>query len=77
MRDLGEVLDRMIEALDEPNSMLHSQLSSIRDSVSYQPPETMRMWWHEVAMTLEDEFGDPADLDGKHKMVADIFMGRA
>lgn len=76
MRNLGDVLDQMIEALDDEGGDLDAELRSIRDSVSFQPPEAMRTWWGETAMALQHHLGDPAKLTGKRRLVADIFMDR-
>lgn len=79
MRDIGEVLDRIIREVPvdfENGAGLKDALRSISQSAKkYMAPETVQAHWNQVANVLERFLGDP-DAEWKRR-IASIFAGRS
>lgn len=56
MRNLIEVVDRLLEVIPLSEERLRLVLKDRQDSATYTSPETMGLRWTEVACVLEDEF---------------------
>lgn len=50
-RNLGKVIEQLIEVVPE----LKTSLDKVMSSVRYSPPENMRMWWGETMEVLQAE----------------------
>lgn len=52
MRDLCEIIDRMLEVIPEDQTILREKLESHYESVMLSPPEMILFQWNEVGDTL-------------------------
>jgi hypothetical protein len=75
MRNLYEVIEKMIEIIPEENNSLISQLKDIQASVSFAAPELRSFWWNECANTLNSNIVDITE-DWQIKL-GSIFSGNS
>lgn len=76
MRNLTEVLDKMLEEIpDGASNSLKDKLEHHRYNSFYQPPESSREW-QKVSLTLHNEFGKEPPTVGWQKKICDIWMDR-
>lgn len=52
-RDLTKVLDEILALVPETELALRAQLTSLRETVLYQPPELAPNMWHRASAILE------------------------
>ncbi len=76
-RDLGEVVDQMLEHVPEEEKTLRSNLGEIRRRVGYTAPELMQgMWVATHSILVKGLCTDDMDkLDGWKLEVAKVFKG--
>ena len=74
-RDLIVVIDQMIKEIPSSEQTFLEIMKDRRSSVAYCAPEMIGFWWHELAKTLNDEFGDDeAVLVDWQKRVINVWM---
>lgn len=59
MRNLGEVIDRMLEVVPESAAELRLHLTWLRRDISYKAPEQMLLGWNSCKLILESCIGPP------------------
>jgi len=76
VRNLALIIERILEKIPNHKKWedLKTTLEDNRTSVICAAPESMRMWWHEVAWALEDYIGEPTE--DWMKEIIEIFSGR-
>ena len=57
MRDIIEVIERIVEYIPEDKKLFITQLNSIKNSAMYTPPEAMHGRWYEASCILENNLG--------------------
>jgi hypothetical protein len=78
VRDLCNVIDRMVALIPREETDLLAALASRRMSALFSPPECQAERWAEVGHVLAGKFGKPpSQLDGWRRDVAEIFTGKA
>lgn len=75
MRDLADVLDRMLAVIPESEDDLRAMLKGIRSSVGYTAPEVMPELWRATQHQLQSKLGGPATTPW-HFDVVTIWSGR-
>ena len=80
MRNIVTVIDQVLEVIpkNESTSRIRVGLNSIKDSVGYNPPESISNLWYKGSDLLWREFEglDPADLTGWERTVVDIWTDK-
>lgn len=77
MRNIGTVIDKMLEVIPVSEKSFISALEDIMSSVRYSAPESMGLWWEELTLTINGFI--PYDLDTCEpweKRVAFILMNK-
>ena len=78
MRQIGDILDKILEVIPETSSSLKDQLKSILESSKFSPPESQHLWWTETARVLIEAFPpDATDWAPWQTQVQKIYMGTA
>jgi len=72
MRNIGEVVNRLMAIIPEEEIALRHQLKAAA-SDRWKPPEMM---WRMGGQAFYDRFGDDPPTDGWGKQAVDIWMGR-
>ena len=54
MRNIGDVIDKMLWVIPKSELNLRAGLEGIIDSVRYSPPENVQMWWQELTILIND-----------------------
>ena len=74
MRDLDEIIDKMLNVIPSAEKDLIASLKSTQDSFRYSAPEIARIWWMQTLKILENDVGEPTE--DWQKEVQRIFSGR-
>ena len=75
MRKLENVIDAMVRHIPASETVLLEQLESVRESVLYASPETVRMWWLQTAEILTNRLGEnKVPEDSWEKAVERVWM---
>lgn len=75
-RDLGEVIDALLEVIPPGEVELRAELAKQRCDTRYRAPELAAEGWNRVSHILMDLVGDPAGCEWKQQ-VGLIFAGEA
>lgn len=73
MRNLSDVVDKMLEVIPVENESLINQIKAARQSSLFAAPEMQSVFWNECASALISEIGEP--VVEWQKQVAAIFSG--
>ena len=73
MRNLPDVIDKMLEVIPLENNSLIGGLESIQSSALFAAPEIQSFWWQECASFLNRSISEMSE-DLKIKL-EHIFMG--
>ncbi len=68
MRDIIEVIDKIIAAIPETEEVLIRSINSVRKSAMYCPPEGMVLMWKKLCWTLSNQMPEPPELDWEKKI---------
>lgn len=78
MRNIYDVVDRMIPLIPEDEGALLFELRSLRQSALYAAPESARMWWTEFHRVINEYLPPPgSQLTEWQTSVVNIFMDKA
>ena len=76
MRNLYDVIRKILEVIPETEIKLIIDLRKVRNSLLYSAPELQHMWWNETYNILCDEvFNEDFNEDDWHGKVRRIFVG--
>lgn len=73
MRNLSDVVDKMLEVIPSEKESLRDQLKATKQSSLFAAPEIQSSFWNNCAGILNREIGDP--VEDWQKKVASIFSG--
>lgn len=73
MRNLSDVVDKMLEVIPTENESLISRVKAAKQSSLYASPEMQSVFWNECFNALVSEIGEP--VEDWQKNVAAIFSG--
>lgn len=59
MRNIGEVIDKMMEKVPESEEELRSQMIRVKRAAGYTPPEMSTGPWNELASVCQRYLGEP------------------
>jgi hypothetical protein len=54
MRNIGEVIDKIIALIPPEETDFIHDLDGVMDSIRYSPPENIGMWWNELSRVIGD-----------------------
>lgn len=74
MRDITEVIDKMLEKIPSEEAELRASLESVKYKAAYTAPEMARRHWADGAEILMRRFGEVLDLPWQEE-VCDIWQG--
>jgi hypothetical protein len=75
MRDLPQLIDKLLEIIPETEAVLRAELRCTHASASFSSPEMMSTWWNEAGMTLLQHLGTPPWEEEWKDMVSKIWRG--
>lgn len=76
MRNIGEVIDKMVEKVPDGEEELRQQLDRVKKAAGYTPPEMMTGPWNELAAVCQRCMGQPPYEVGSWKEnVLKVFNG--
>ena len=74
MRNLITVIEQMQDLIPTYELEFHSSLESRKQSAMYAAPETMQLWWGQVARTMAEHMGKELPTSGWELAVYKIWM---
>lgn len=77
MRNIYDVVDRMIPLIPKDEAALLGELHSLRQSALYAAPESARMWWSEFHRIINEYLPHPSECTDWQLNVGNIFMDKA
>ena len=75
MRNLDQVISRMLTHIPTSEEGLRTELRSIGESFLYSSPEMVPHWWQKGAKALAEHFGEEQPKDGWPAEVVGVWMG--
>ena len=77
MRNIGEVIDRMLAEIPASEETFIYDLNNVMGSVRYSAPEMIGMWWEELTIVANDHLPHPNDCAPWQTKVGMILMDKA